>query len=144
MWRSLKVRSDSIIKQAKLALQRNAFPSQRACAEELGFALSTLSRLLTGTTVDYGTFFCGNLWKFGDRLARDFWLGRSGFIPVCRGEILKCVGETHHNSAVVRKYYQSAAPITGWFKQLLIFPSNINSANIGIVKSNQQLLVISH
>jgi hypothetical protein len=44
----------------------------------------------------------------------------------------------------VRKYYQSAAPITGWFKQLLIFPSNINSANIGIVKSNQQLLVISH
>jgi hypothetical protein len=71
MSRSLKVRSDSI-KQAKLALQRNAFPSQRACAEELGFALSTLSRLLTGKTVDYATFFCGNLWKIGDRLARDF------------------------------------------------------------------------
>jgi hypothetical protein len=37
MSRSLKVRSDSI-KQAKLALKRNGFGSQRACAEELGLA----------------------------------------------------------------------------------------------------------
>jgi hypothetical protein len=38
MSRWLKVRSDSIIKQAKLALKRNGFPSQRAFAEELGLA----------------------------------------------------------------------------------------------------------
>jgi len=77
MSRSLKVRSDSI-KQAKLALQHNGFGSQRACAEELGLALSTLSRFLTGKTVDYATFFvgiCGKLaidWReisdFGDRV----------------------------------------------------------------------------
>ena len=55
MSRSLKVRSDSI-KQAKLALQHNGFGSQRALAEELGLALSTLSRFLTGKTVDCATF----------------------------------------------------------------------------------------
>jgi predicted XRE-type DNA-binding protein len=55
MSRSLKVRSDCI-KQAKLALQRNGFGSQRASAEELGLALSTVSRFLTGKTVDYATF----------------------------------------------------------------------------------------
>jgi transcriptional regulator with XRE-family HTH domain len=76
MSRSLKVRSDCI-KQAKLALQRNGFPSQRAFAEELGLALSTLSRFLTGKTVDYATFveICGKLtidWRsisdLGDRV----------------------------------------------------------------------------
>jgi len=51
MSRSLKVRSDCI-KQAKLAIQHNGFPSQRAFAEELGLALSTLSRFLTGKTLD--------------------------------------------------------------------------------------------
>ena|SRR4028118_1138932 len=55
MSRSLKVRSDCI-PQAKLALQHNGFGSQRAFAEELGLALSTLSRFLTGKTVDYATF----------------------------------------------------------------------------------------
>jgi hypothetical protein len=62
MSRSLKVRSDSI-KQAKLALQHNGFSSQRAFAEELGLALSTLSRFLTEKTVDYATFveICGKL-----------------------------------------------------------------------------------
>src|SRR4028118_175195 len=55
MSRSLKIRSDCI-KQAKLAIQRNGFRSQRAFSEELGFALSTVSRLLTGKTVDYATF----------------------------------------------------------------------------------------
>ena len=62
MSRSLKVRSDCI-KPAKLALQRNGFRSQRAFAEELGFALSTVSRFLTGKTVDYATFveICENL-----------------------------------------------------------------------------------
>ena len=77
MLRSLKVRSDSI-KQAKLALQHNGFGSQRAFAEELGLARSTLSRFLTGKTVDYATFFveiCGKLaidWReisdLGDRV----------------------------------------------------------------------------
>ena len=62
MSRSLKVRSDCI-QQAKLALKRNGFGSQRAFAEELGLALSTLSRFLTGKTVDYATFLeiCGKL-----------------------------------------------------------------------------------
>jgi len=62
MSRSLKVRSDCI-KQAKLALQRKGFGSQRTCAEELGIALSTLSRFLTGKTVNYATFvgICGKL-----------------------------------------------------------------------------------
>ena len=76
MSRSLKVRSDCI-QQAKLALQHNGFPSQRAFAEELGLALSTLSRFLTGKTVDYATFLelCGKLgldWRsisdLGDRV----------------------------------------------------------------------------
>src|SRR4028118_1377075 len=62
MSRSLKVRSDCI-KQAKLALQRNGFHSQRALAEDLGLALSTVSRFLIGKTVDYATFveICGKL-----------------------------------------------------------------------------------
>lgn len=62
MSRSLKVRSDCI-QQAKLAIQRKDFRSQRAFAEELGFALSTVSRFLTGKTVDYATFveICGKL-----------------------------------------------------------------------------------
>ena len=62
MSRSLKVRSECI-QQAKLALKRNGFGSQRAFAEELGLALSTLSRFLTGKTVDYATFLeiCGKL-----------------------------------------------------------------------------------
>jgi len=76
MSRSLKVRSDCI-QQAKLALKRNGFGSQRAFAEELGLALSTLSRFLTGKTVDYATFveICGKLaidWReisdLGDRV----------------------------------------------------------------------------
>src|SRR4028119_1257483 len=62
MSRSLKVRSDCI-KQAKLALQRNGFSSDLALAEDLGLALSTVSRFLIGKTVDYATFveICGLL-----------------------------------------------------------------------------------
>jgi transcriptional regulator with XRE-family HTH domain len=76
MSRSLKVRSDCIQK-AKLALKRNGFPNQRGFAEELGLALSTVSRFLTGKTVDYATFvgICGKLaidWReisdLGDRV----------------------------------------------------------------------------
>lgn len=76
MSRSLKIRSDCI-QQAKLALKHNGFHSQRAFAEEVGLALSTLSRFLTGKTVDYATFveICGKLgldWRdisdLGDRV----------------------------------------------------------------------------
>jgi|ERR671932_1940153 transcriptional regulator with XRE-family HTH domain len=66
MSRSLKVRSDCI-QQAKLALQRNGFRSQRAFAEELGFALSTVSKFLRGKTVDYTTFV-----EIGGKLALDW------------------------------------------------------------------------
>lgn len=62
MSRSLKVRSDCI-QQAKLAIQRNGFRSQRAFSEELEFALSTVGRFLNGKTVDYAIFveICGKL-----------------------------------------------------------------------------------
>ena len=62
MSRSLKVRSDCI-KPAKLALQRNGFRTQRAFAEDLGLALSTVGRFLNGKTVDYAIFveICGKL-----------------------------------------------------------------------------------
>ena len=76
MSRSLKVRSECI-KPAKLALQRNCFRSQRAFAEDLGLALSTVGRFLNGKTVDYAIFveICGKLaldWRaiaeLGDRV----------------------------------------------------------------------------
>jgi WD40 repeat protein/transcriptional regulator with XRE-family HTH domain len=76
MSRSLKVRSDCI-KPVKLAIQGNGFRSQRAFAEELGLALSTIGRFLNGKTVDYATFveICGKLgldWRaiadLGDRI----------------------------------------------------------------------------
>jgi hypothetical protein len=47
MSRSLRVQQDCIEK-VKLALRRNNFPSQRALAEEAGFALATVSNFLTG------------------------------------------------------------------------------------------------
>ena len=55
MSRSLNVRSECI-KPAKLALQRNGFRTQRAFAEDLGLALSTVGRFLNGKTVDYAIF----------------------------------------------------------------------------------------
>ena len=55
MSRSLKVGSE-YLEKVKLALIRNNFPSQRALADNLGFALSTVSRFFTGKPVDYGTF----------------------------------------------------------------------------------------
>lgn len=62
MSRSLKV-GQQYLEQVKLALKRNNFPSQRALAIDLGLALSTVSRFLTGKTVDYATFvdICGHL-----------------------------------------------------------------------------------
>jgi transcriptional regulator with XRE-family HTH domain len=55
MPRSLKVQQDCINK-VKLALTRNGFPSQRSLAEDVGFALATVSNFLTGKPVDYTTF----------------------------------------------------------------------------------------
>ena len=55
MPRSLRVRPDCISK-VKLALSRNGFPSQRSLAEDVGFALATVSNFLTGKPVDYTTF----------------------------------------------------------------------------------------
>jgi AAA-like domain len=55
MPRSLRVQQDCLDK-VKLALRRNGFPSQRFLAEDVGFALATVSNFLTGKPVDYGTF----------------------------------------------------------------------------------------
>lgn len=55
MPRSLRVRPDCIDK-VKLALSRNGYPSQRSLAEDVGFALATVSNFLTGKAVDQRTF----------------------------------------------------------------------------------------
>lgn len=55
MSRSLRVKQGCIDK-VKLALKLNGFPSQRALAEDVGFALATVSNFLTGKPVDYTTF----------------------------------------------------------------------------------------
>lgn len=55
MSRSLKVRSEYIGK-VKLAVRRHGFPSQRALAEDLKLALSTVSNFLTGKPVDRAIF----------------------------------------------------------------------------------------
>ncbi|MBD1889478.1 AAA-like domain-containing protein [Coleofasciculus sp. FACHB-SPT9] len=55
MPRSLQVRQECI-GIVKLAVRRKGFPSQRALAEELGFALSTVSNFLTGKPVDFALF----------------------------------------------------------------------------------------
>ena len=55
MPRSLRVQQGCIDK-VKLALKLNGFPSQRALAEDVGFAMATVSNFLTGKPVDYTTF----------------------------------------------------------------------------------------
>ena len=55
MPRSLRVQEDYIDK-VKLALNRNGFPSQRSLAEDVGLALATVNKFLTGKAVDYTTF----------------------------------------------------------------------------------------
>ncbi|MBD1920241.1 tetratricopeptide repeat protein [Microcoleus sp. FACHB-831] len=55
MSRSLKV-APEFISQVKLALQRNRFPSQKALAEELGFAYATVSKFFNGKGIDYRNF----------------------------------------------------------------------------------------
>jgi len=63
MTRSLKVCSECI-KKVELTLRLNGFPSQKALAEDLGLALSTVNKFFTGKPVDYGNFseIC---WKLG-------------------------------------------------------------------------------
>ena len=55
MTRSLRVQRDRI-ERVKLALRRNGFRSQRSLAEEVGFALATVSNFLNGKPVDCATF----------------------------------------------------------------------------------------
>lgn len=55
MSRSLRVKQDCIDK-VKLALRQNGFHSQKALAEDVGFALATVSNFLRGKPVDYTTF----------------------------------------------------------------------------------------
>ncbi len=55
MSRSLRVKQDCL-ELVKLALRRNGFPSQRALAEDVGFARATVSNFLMGKPVDFATF----------------------------------------------------------------------------------------
>lgn len=55
MSRSLRLNQRSL-DRVKLALKRNGFPSQRALAEEVGLALTTVNNFFTGKPVDYSTF----------------------------------------------------------------------------------------
>ncbi len=55
MSRSLRVHQ-GCIDRVKLAVKLNGFPSQRALAEDIGFAMATVSNFLTGKPVDYTTF----------------------------------------------------------------------------------------
>lgn len=55
MPRSLRVQQAQL-DVVKLALRRNGFPSQRSLAEDVGFALATVSNFLTGKPVDFGNF----------------------------------------------------------------------------------------
>ena len=55
MPRSLRVQQAQL-DVVKLALRRNGFPSQRSLAEDVGFALATVSNFLTGKPVDFANF----------------------------------------------------------------------------------------
>jgi hypothetical protein len=55
MARSLKV-DPEYIKKVKLALQPNGYPSQKALANEVGLAESTVKNFLNGLPVDYLNF----------------------------------------------------------------------------------------
>jgi DNA-binding Xre family transcriptional regulator len=55
MSRSLRVKQDCL-ESVKLALRRSGFPSQRALAEDVGFARATVSNFLMGKPVDFATF----------------------------------------------------------------------------------------
>ena len=55
MSRSLKIKRE-YLEKIKLSLRRNGYPSQRALAEDAGYALATVSNFLRGKRVDYATF----------------------------------------------------------------------------------------
>jgi len=70
MPRSLRIRQE-YIEKAKLAVQRSGFHNQRALAEDIGLALSTVSNFLIGKPVDYATFvaICERLQLNGEEIA---------------------------------------------------------------------------
>ncbi|MCF2151411.1 NB-ARC domain-containing protein [Desmonostoc muscorum LEGE 12446] len=55
MSRSLKVRAECL-ENVRLALKRNAYPSQKSLSQELGLALGTISKFLNGKPIDYSYF----------------------------------------------------------------------------------------
>ncbi|MUG98125.1 helix-turn-helix domain-containing protein [Scytonema sp. UIC 10036] len=55
MSRSLNVRPECLEK-VRLALRHNGFSSQKSLARDMGIALATLSKFLTGKPVDAGNF----------------------------------------------------------------------------------------
>lgn len=55
MSRSLKVQP-KFLENVRLALQRNGYPSQKSLAQDVGLALATVSKFLTGKPVDYQIF----------------------------------------------------------------------------------------
>lgn len=55
MSRSVKVDSDKI-RQVKMALKRNGFPSQQVLANDLGIARATVSKFFNGKNVDFSIF----------------------------------------------------------------------------------------
>ncbi|MCF2150730.1 NB-ARC domain-containing protein [Desmonostoc muscorum LEGE 12446] len=55
MPRSIKVKPE-ILEKVRLALKRNSYPNQTSLAQELGLALATVSKFLTGKPVDYQIF----------------------------------------------------------------------------------------
>ncbi|AFY48171.1 WD40 repeat-containing protein [Nostoc sp. PCC 7524] len=55
MSRSLKVSPQSL-ENVRASLKRNGFSSQKSLAQDMGIALATISKFLTGKPVDYGYF----------------------------------------------------------------------------------------
>jgi len=77
MSRSLRVRQECIDK-VKLAVKRSGFLSQRELAEDIGLALATVSKFLTGKSVDRATFV-----ELCEKLSLDYQA------IVDRGEVLE-------------------------------------------------------
>ncbi|EDX83925.1 hypothetical protein S7335_1622 [Synechococcus sp. PCC 7335] len=80
MSRSLKV-STQHIQTVKTALRRSGWSTQRALAEDLGMALSTVSRFLNGKSVDYAVFL-----EICDRINLD-WQSIAAINPVNTPEL---------------------------------------------------------
>ncbi|MTJ47293.1 helix-turn-helix transcriptional regulator [Dolichospermum sp. UHCC 0259] len=55
MPRSLRVRHDCIDK-VKVAILQSGYPNQKALSHDTGLSLTTVSKFLTGKSVDYANF----------------------------------------------------------------------------------------